>query len=434
MSINLRKQFFSARKEAELGTRQDAEEIPHSQQASINLFFLAMSTCTDIESFFVSEANRISNDPSYRVWTTTPWDTNEIVPKTRWPDGMGATPNFLVYERSLPLNSQITFQTYGFNDGGEGDAGGSCTPPTVTIYQATTRRAMELKLAAVQSEKICIEDARMAYEIVQQGSNILRNLQNNTRFAWANQRRDEFTDVVSNKVVLDAAGTTSSSAFGTGTIGTLNREILDYWYDRLVADGAHQNNGLGTNQYGQPVLPLILSREAQATLVNNDTTINNIRWSNSSNNLLLGPRGSFVNLEGFKHSIDMQAPRWNLVGGSWVRVPFFLPASSAGEQADINPAYYTADYEDLFIGSNQVVKFAIPDAMLNAGELKFAAQDYLGNFKWINKYDLECNPDENIGYFRGKMGYGAQPGIPEYGAVIRFRRCPLDWAVNTQCS
>lgn len=395
---------------------------------------MALADCTAIESFFVSESNRISADPSYINWVATPWDSNEIVPKTRWPNGMGSTPNFLVYERSMPLDTAITFQTYGFNDGGEGDGGGSCTPPTATIYQATRRLSMELKLAAVQSEKICMEDGRMAYEIVQQGSHILRNLQNNSRFAWANQRRDEFTSICTNKVVLDSSGTPNASSFGTGTIGTLNREILDYWYDRLVADGAHQNNGLGTNQYGQPVLPLILSREAQSTLVNNDTTINNIRWSNSSNDKLLGPRGSFVNLEGFKHMIDIQAPRWNLTNGVWVRVPFFVPATSAGEAAVVNPDYYTAGYEDLFIASNQVVKFAIPDAQLTAGPLKFAPQDYLGNFKWINKYDLQCNVDENIGFFRGKLGYGAQPGIPEYGAVIRFKRCPADWAVNTACS
>jgi hypothetical protein len=392
-----------------------------------------MAACDNINNFFVSEANRISNDPSYRNWVTTPWDDNTIVPKTRWPDGMGSTPNFLVFERSTPLTNAITFDTVGFNDGGEGDAGGSCTPTTVTVYQAYTRRTMALKLAAVQSEKICMEDGRMAYEIVQQGSHILRNLQNNARYAWANQRRDEFTSVCSNKAVLDSSMTTSSSSFGTGTIGTINREVLDYWYDRLVADGAHQGNGLGTNQYGQPVLPLILSREAQATLVNNETSLNNIRWSNSSDKLL-GPRGSFVNLEGFKHMIDIQAPRWNLVGGAWVRVPFFLPASSAGEAAEVNPDYYTAGYEDLFIASNQVVKFAIPGSALQAGDLKFAPQDYLGNFRWINKYDLECNPDENIGYFRGKLGYGAQPGIPEYGAVIRFKRCPLSWTVNTACS
>ena len=390
--------------------------------------------CQDLNSYFQSEANRLSSDTMYRNWATSPWDTEEIVPKTRWPDGMGATPNFLVFERSMPLSNAITFQTYGFNDGGSGDGGGSCSPPTVTVYQASTRRTMSLKKAAVQSESICIEDGRMAWEIVQQGSHILRNLQNNSKYAWSVQRKTEFTSVCSNKAVADSSMTTSSSAFGTGTIGTINREMLDYWYDRLVADGAHQNNGLGTNEYGQPVLPLILSREAQATLVNNETTLNNIRWSNNANDRLLGPRGSFVNLEGFKHKIDIQAPRWNLVGGAWVNVPFYLPASAAGDDAEVNPDYYTAQYEDLFIASNQVVKFAIPGASLQAGPMKFKPQDYLGNFEWRNIQDNDCNKDGNIGYFRGILGYGAQPGIPEYGAVIRFRRCPIDWTVNTRCS
>lgn len=389
--------------------------------------------CTDINNLFETEANRISRESSQTNWVTTPWDTNEIVPKTVWEDGMGETPNFIIYDRSMPLTNLVTFQTVTFNDGGSGDGGGSCTPTTATVFQSTRRLTMSLKKAAIQSEKICIEDGRMSWNIAQQAEHVLRNLRQNTRHAWQNARRDEFTTMCTNKAVADASMTTGSSSFASGTIGQLTREMLDYWYDKLVGDGAHMDNGLARNEYGQPVLPLILSREAQATLVNNDSTINNIRWSNSSDKLL-GPRGSFVNLEGFKHMIDMQAARWNYTGGSWVRVPYYLPATSAGDAAAVNPAYYTAQYEDIVIGSNQVVKFAIPGAALKAGPMTFPAQDYLGNFRWINKYDLECNPDENIGYFRGVLGYGAQPGIPEYGAVIRFRRCPLSWTVDATCS
>ena len=389
--------------------------------------------CTDINNFFQTEANRISRETSEKKWITTPWDTNEIVPKTTWEDGMGEAPNFLIFDRAMPLTNQVTFDPVSFNDGGSGDGGGSCAPTTVTVYQSTRRLSMQLKKGAIQSQKICIEDGRMSWNIVQQAEHVLRNLQMNTRHAWQNQRRDEFTSVCTNKAIADASMTTNSASFATGTIGQLTREHLDYWYDRLVGDGAHQDNGLARNEYGQPVLPLILSREAQATLVNNDATLNNIRWSNNANDRLLGPRGSFVNLEGFKHMIDMQAARWNLVGGSWVRVPYYLPATSAGDAADVNPAYYTAEYEDIVIGSNQVVKFAIPGASLRAGPMSFPAQDYLGTFRWINKYDLECNIDENIGFFRGVLGYGAQPVIPEYGAAIRFKRCALDWVTDATC-
>jgi hypothetical protein len=389
--------------------------------------------CTDIDNFFQSEANRISRETTEKGWITTPWDTNDLVPKTVWEDGMGEEPNFVIYDRSMPLTNLVQFQSFVLNDGGEGDGGGSCSPPTATVYQATRRLKMQLKKGAIQSQDICIEDGRMSWNIAQQAEHVLRNLQHNTRHAWQNARRDEFTSMVTNKAIADASMTTGPTTFGTGTIGQITREMLDYWYDRLVGDGAHMNNGLARNEYGQPVLPLILSREAQATLVNNDSTINNIRWSNSADKLL-GPRGSFVNLEGFKHHIDMQAARWNLSGGSWVRVPYYLPATLAGDPAAVNPAYYTAEYEDLVIGSNQVVKFAIPGASLRAGPMTFPAQDYLGNFKWVNEYDRECNVDRNNGFFRGVLGYGAQPGIPEYGAVIRFRRCPLSWTVDSTCS
>ena len=389
--------------------------------------------CTDIDNHFQTEANRISNETFSKNWVGSPWDTNELVPKTTWPDGIGENPNFITYDRSMPIGAFVTFDTVSFNDGGEGDAGGSCTPTTVRVVQATTRRTMSLKKAAIESQKICIEDGRMSWRIANQAEHILRNLKMNTRHAWQNARRDEFTSMCTNKAVADSSMSTNASTFGTGTIGQLVREMLDYWYDKLVAEGAYMDNGLATQENGQPVLPLVLSREAQATLVNNDSTINNIRWSNSVDRLL-APRGSFVNLEGFKHMIDIQAPRWNLVGGAWVRVPFYNYATTAGDAASVNPDYATAEYEDLFIASPQVLKFAIPGSSINGGALSFPAQDYMGNFRWINKYDLECNPDENIGYFRGLLGYGAQPGIPEYGAVLRFRRCPLAWTVDATCS
>jgi len=390
--------------------------------------------CTDVNMFLESEANRIVDDPSQKDWISNPWQNDTVVPRSRWPDGMGDTPNFLTYERSMPYGSDVTFTTYGFNDGGGGDQGGSCQPPVSVVYPSQTRRSMELKIASVESPPFCIEDARMSYNIVQQAAAAIRNLRGLSRYIWENRRRDEFTSVCTNKYVLDAGLTKNASTFATGTIGTLKREALDYIRYYLMRNGADINNGLSVNKMGQPLLPLILSDEAQQTLATDGTTIQNIRWDSDAVKRLNNAPGSFDSLNGFKMTIDIAAARWNLVGGAWVRVPFMLPASTKGEAANVNPAYFTADYEDCYIVTKQVVKFAIPSAALNAGDMKFAPQDYIGNFKWINKYDRTCNVDENIGFFRGKYAYGAQPGIPEFGAVLRFRRCDTNWVVNTACS
>lgn len=390
--------------------------------------------CEDINNFFQTEANRIVDAPSDKKWITNPWQTDEIVPRSVWPTGMGATPNFLTYERAMPYSSDVTFQEYGFNDGGSGDAGGSCTPPTVVVYPATTRRSMTLKEAAVESPSFCVLDGQMSYDIAQQAAGAIRNLKGLARYTWANQRRDSYTSICSNKYVADSALTNNSSSFATGTIGTLQREMLDYIRYYLIRSGAAIDNKLGTDAYGQPILPLILSDEAQQTLVTNGTTIQNIRWDSNLVGRLNSAPGSFDSLNGFKMKIDLEAARWNLVGGAWVRVPFMLPAASKGEAANPNPDYFTAQYEDAIIASNQVMKLAIPDAALNAGPMKFMPQDYLGTFNWLNIRDNTCNKDGNIGYFRGKFAYGAQPGIPEYGAVLRFRRCATNWSVNTGCS
>lgn len=390
--------------------------------------------CTDINQFLESESNRIVDDPSEKQFISNPWQNDSIVPRSRWPNGMGDTPNFLTFERAMPYGSDVAFTTYGFNDGGSGDEGGSCQPPVSTIYPSQTRRSMELKIAAVESPPFCIEDARMSYNIVQQAAAFIRNLRGYSRYLWENQRRDQFTAICSNKYVADAGLTVNSASFATGTIGTLKREMLDYIRYSLIRNGADIQNGLSVNKMGQPLLPLVLSDEAQQTLATDGVTIQNIRWDSEKVRALNNAPGSFDSLNGFKMTIDIAAARWNLVGGAWVRVPFMLPATNKGDPANVNPAYFTAQYEDAIIATKQVVKFAIPDSQLSAGEMKFAPQDYLGRFNWINKYDRTCNVDENIGFFRGKFAYGAQPVIPEYGAILRFRRCPTNWVVNTACS
>lgn len=388
--------------------------------------------CPDVDNFFETEANRITGEPSRKAWTSTPWEGNDLVPKVAWEDGMGESPNVLIYDRVTPVGGAMTVETVSYNDG---SGSGPCDPPTALLAPSTRRLSFQLKVGALQSTPICIMSGRLTWNLANQAENILRQMNSNIKNFWQNQRRDEFTRIVSNKAIADSSMTTNPTTFATGTIGQLQREMLDYWYDRLINDGANEDNNLALTQYGQPVLPMVLSREAQQTLVQNDTTINNIRWSsNGSNDRLLGPRGSFVMLDGFKMMIDNQAPRWNLVGGVWTRVPFYTTVSTAGEASTVNPDYYTANYEDLFIASPKVVQFAIPSANVNAGPMTFEPQDYMGNTRWINKYDQQCNIDQNKGFFRSLVSYGARPGIPEYGVVLRFRRCPQDWTVDIECS
>lgn len=389
-----------------------------------------MACSEEINNYFQSEANRISAPTYTKGWAATPWDSNEFVPKVEWPDEMGESPNILVYNRALPLNGPITVEAVEFNS-----TSNSCNPVTATIYQSTTRTPFQLYSGAAESERICIFDARMSWNIANQTENVLRNLQMNTRFFWQNARRDQFTALCANKVVADSSLTPNSASFSTSNnIGQINRQMLDHWNLRLLYDGADLQNTLVVNEFGRPVLPLVLSPEAQQTLVTNDQTINNIRWSSSDNNRLLGPLGSFVQLDGFKMYVDLQAARWNLVNGSWVRVPFYTYPTNPGDPSPVNPAYLTAEYEDLYIPSPQVLQFAIPSAQLNAGPVKFNAQDYMGNFKWLNTPDNLCNKDGNNGYFRGLFAYAPKAGITDYGAVIRFRRCPQNWVVDTTCS
>jgi hypothetical protein len=52
----------------------------------------------------------------------------------------------------------------------------------------------------------------------------------------------------------------------------------------------------------------------------------------------------------------------------------------------------------------------------------FNAQNYRGEFKWVNILDRAFNPDGNVGYFRGVLASGARPVFPQYGYVVLHTR------------
>jgi hypothetical protein len=44
------------------------------------------------------------------------------------------------------------------------------------------------------------------------------------------------------------------------------------------------------------------------------------------------------------------------------------------------------------------MEWLVPNPNLKVGKLTYDAQNYRGDFKWINEYDKNCNPDKNSGY------------------------------------
>jgi len=101
-----------------------------------------------------------------------------------------------------------------------------------------------------------------------------------------------------------------------------------------------------------------------------------------------------------------------------------LYTQSLGRGYDIlNTSYDTAPYELSFIVVPKVMKVLTLDYMTTLGNgSNFEKQNTIGDFRWVNEYDKDTNPDKTFGFFRGIMELAAQPLQTEFGWAIMHRR------------
>lgn len=379
--------------------------------------------CDPIEQRLITESGRIGPDIYRRTLNTSPW--LKLTKQDKFPGEMGDTISVLAYERSLPT-TPMSWTDIGQSTG---QAGGTCLPPVAKIEFAQTLRQYNLQHGAIESLPICVNDLRVAFKRQQQLSNMMAILSENTAYTWIDRYRDEYTRLATHKVIAASGYPEGTSSFPlTVPTQALSQGMLKKFYQRLNRDGGG-NNPLD-RENGRPVFGLITDSETSENIIKRNEDIRtDFRYSNRVNELL-APLGIERSFGGFFHMIDDFGPRWDFVGGAWVRrLPYESSAATKGNKWDIAGSYETAAYMDSFIFHQDVLKSLVPEPIGAAGGgTKFDPVSYRGNFTWRNIPDKDCNPDGTIGYFRGVYASGSAPVFPYYGYVIRHLRCdtPLD--------
>jgi hypothetical protein len=375
----------------------------------------------DVDQLLINESGRIGPDIYRKTLNTSPW--LKLVKQDTWPDEMGEAISVLTYERSLYANP-LSWNTVTYNTG----TGNNCVPEAQVINFAQTLRTYNLRQAALESPPICVNDMRFTMKRKEQLSNVFSILQENTSWAWQERYRDEYTRLAEHKMVAFGSGLPeSSSEFPlTAPNSRLTQGILDKVYLKLVRDGAG-NNPMG-RQNGKPEFTIICSPETSDALLRDDANVrNDYRWNPGKVNELLAPLGVDRSYRGYYHLIDLMPPRWDFVAGAWVRrYPYASVAATQGNKFDVSPDYENAAYEDTIVFHQDVFTSLIPAPITSpGGNVKFDPVSYRGDFKWKNILDKVSNPDGLIGYFRGVLSSGSKPVRPEWGYVIRHRRCDV---------
>ena len=401
-------------------------------------------SCTNIENLLITESGRIGADIYRKTLNTSPWTT--LVKQEAWPDEMGTTVNVLIYERTLPASGgSITFsdvayngvgtQVIGATPSGSNTGPGTCAVAGNDLGFAQTLRTYNLQQAAINSPDICLNDLRFPVRRQEQLRNIMAVLSENTQYAWENRYRDEYVrlanyNVNANQTELLAASGQVKGSFSTSNLPTsrLTQGILRYFYSRLIRDGAAQNAYGKEN--GAPVFLLITSPEASDDLIKLNADIRqDLRYAKPSE--LIQPLGVERSYAGFYHLVDTMTPRYDFVGGAFVRRnPYATDASaSKGTRFIPNPAYFTAEYEDSIIFHPDVFTSLVAKPIGATGAMAFDPQSYRGDFRWRNIPSRDCNPDGTIGFFRAIFSSGSKPVRPELGVVIRHKRCAADFGL-----
>lgn len=383
-------------------------------------------SCEAVNAYLARESNRISGDIARRGRISSPWYT--MLEKDFFPDEMGFTISKVIYQRTIPTGGSWTTVAAST---GTANPSAACNPTAATLSSRQLIKTASLAEYVVDSDPICITDARSSFRFQEQIREIKNNFEKNVIDLWEDRNRDQYIEALpdANKLVFAGGalvGGTGGDFDATAPDSQIHQDALDYVRWKMIHDGAGEDGAYGQID-GTPVFTVFMSSEQQRALIKGNTEIRqDYRWADPK--ALLKPFGVKRVYGGFYHIIDDKAPRWNLdEQDGWVRVPFYVSGTVDGVSgiAVVNPDYETALYEDVIIYHPKVIKKLMQKPLSSiGGGTTFRAWDYAGEVQWVNEYDKTCNKYRDNGFWSARLRAAYQAQIPEYGYAIRVLRCP----------
>lgn len=373
----------------------------------------------NINEFLQKHGSVLSQEIDRRILPKSPW--LRLPAKKAWPEEMSHTMRTVMWERSLP-NSITSWSDINTPDG----TGNPCLPSVDIVEFNQTVRLTNLQTKAIESPRFCVSDLRVDWKRDQQMSLVTETLSEVTSYYWIDRNRDGYVAACNNKVVFDAALTTTAEAAGDSFAASmptsyLTNGILDYFYAFLLREGASEF--ALTHNGGQPIFGLICSVETSRRLVKGNDAVREDFRQSSRRDELLKALGYSHTYNGYLHMIDATPRRFDFVTGAWVRRDPWVLVGNKWEQ---NPEYINAEVEDTIIWVDDVYRSYVPMSTSSVGKAKFNAQNYVGEYKFLNIPHETENPDGTIGFFRGVLANGFQTRHSEFGVTIRHLRCPID--------
>lgn len=373
--------------------------------------------CASVTEQFSQEAGRLAPtlfqtlmaDGMVSMWVAQ-------VPKEEWLDRMGYTIRTQVRERTVaPVRLPWTPIT----------GADSCSPPEDIIPVAWTDREATRYQKAINSQWICINDLRSSTFPEQFVEQEWTNLVENVNREWMLQTRDWYFDACAHKVINIPGFPEDPDEFPhVQPTSTLTKGVLDHFMLNLGQDGFFRSGKVGRDSLGNEIIPVIAGKSAIDGIIKlNEELRQDVRWSSQVDRLLgpIGVKQSYGNYVFIPEDMPM---RFNWNGSGFTRVPEYVQEPTTfGKQSQVNPAYLNAEFEVAWMLHPDVLHVMVPMPNFSAGKVTFGPQDYMGDFKFINEFDLQCNIDRNKGFFRANLSAAPRPIQTRYGVGILSLRC-----------
>jgi hypothetical protein len=252
-----------------------------------------------------------------------------------------------------------------------------------------------------------------------------------TRLNWEQELANRYIALAGNKLIYTADVPTANTWGSIAPAYPLDWAVLDYVYEQLRYIVTPEDVA-GIDEEGKAVLTAVGEYEVFNGLKLQDENFRaDLRFMNAANEgpqVLVGSPGlpAGRSFRGYKLETVQFAPRYDLVGGTWVqRYPYKLETCTDGCGLEVDPLYKEANYTDVVIFSKSVFDHLVPAPKNLPNGYEYSLdRDWTGEHRWRKvSIDKESNPDGFKGWWRSVYAYGPQLQRPDLGFVIRVQRC-----------
>jgi hypothetical protein len=385
-----------------------------------------------------------------------PW--LNLIPRDEWPPGAGLVRSGFEVARSEPSTDEETWVAIATTSGETyiGSCGGTYND-TYVGYKEVTYKPNQFKL---RGPLICQSDLTLHWNSLEFWEKYFQRLEQRNVKSIIN-RLENVYGTYATKVSPQSDGTIARAA---GNIATqppasamdvtgvalpgcgLSQDILDEEAIILSENGADAPDSMGWITMGPsgPIFPLLIGQRASnQILLNNAELREDYRFGFDAFGdaaPVIQRIGASRIIKNFRHVITRFPPRWKIVTGALVRVPRWKESTSStdvtkGRASIPNPDWddpTVASVEGAYVLSPWVYREEILRPINAAPGMKWQAQDYMGEWKFVTGNDAllgmdSCagltDPLHELGRHFAQYKDGYHEIFPDYGRLILFNRC-----------